>query len=70
MTSFSGVKITHTVDGVLGSSISAKARPYGKARDDVDDAHFGSWRSHMNALKYIVDNDIETALILEDDVDW
>jgi hypothetical protein len=70
LTSFSGVRITHTVDAVKGADVVKKARPYGQARDKLDDGYFGSWRSHMDALKYIVDNRIESALLIEDDVDW
>ena len=32
--------------------------------------YLGSWRTHMTALKYVVDHGLETALLLEDDVDW
>lgn len=70
LTSLSSISITHTVAAVNGDVIVDKAKPYGKARTELDAAHFGSWRSHMDALKYVVDNRIETALILEDDVDW
>ncbi|KAI1392016.1 glycosyltransferase family 25 protein [Hypoxylon trugodes] len=30
----------------------------------------GSWRSHMNALRTIVSDDIRSALVVEDDIDW
>ncbi|KAH9895375.1 glycosyltransferase family 25 protein [Xylariomycetidae sp. FL2044] len=30
----------------------------------------GSWRAHMNALQAVVERDLGSALILEDDVDW
>ncbi|KAF2465449.1 uncharacterized protein BDR25DRAFT_203383, partial [Lindgomyces ingoldianus] len=28
------------------------------------------WRAHANAWRYIIDNDVQTALIVEDDIDW
>ncbi|KAI0385127.1 glycosyltransferase family 25 protein [Hypomontagnella monticulosa] len=30
----------------------------------------GSWRSHMNALQVVVTENLTSALILEDDIDW
>lgn len=30
----------------------------------------GSWRAHTNAIRRIVEEDISSALIIEDDVDW
>jgi hypothetical protein len=71
ITSVSNISITHTVDAVRGKDVSQKAKPGGKAITlNLVDAHWGSWRSHLNALKYVVDNRIETAIIWEDDVDW
>ncbi|KAL3428414.1 glycosyltransferase family 25 protein [Phlyctema vagabunda] len=68
--STSNITVTHTVAAVRGENILEKAKPYGKAIAELDDGHWGSWRSHLDALKYMVDNRIETALIVEDDVDW
>jgi len=65
-----GITITKTIDAVLGADIVDKAKPDGKAKGSLDQMHWGSWRSHMDALKYVVDSGVETALILEDDVDW
>ncbi|ODQ49826.1 hypothetical protein SAICODRAFT_10360 [Saitoella complicata NRRL Y-17804] len=70
ITSTSDIEITEVIDGVRGESIHEKAHPTGEWPERVDMSHLGSWRSHMNALKYIIDNQIETALIVEDDVDW
>jgi hypothetical protein len=30
----------------------------------------GIWRAHANAWRHMIDNNIQTALIIEDDVDW
>lgn len=70
ISSTSGIEITHIVDAVHGDGVTVKAKPFGFAAGKLDDPHWGSWRSHLNALRYIVDNRIETALIVEDDVDW
>lgn len=68
ISSNSGIEITKTIYSVMGETVSSKARPIGS--DHISPKYLGSWRSHMNALKYVVDNKIETALIFEDDVDW
>ncbi|BFZ62487.1 hypothetical protein YB2330_003581 [Saitoella coloradoensis] len=72
ITSTSDLEITKVVNGVRSEDIHDKGYPFGGWQTNPlwDMAKLGSWRSHMNALKYIVDNKIETALILEDDVDW
>ena len=66
--SASDIEITKHIRASRGSDVSLKARPPGDA--DIAEGYWGSWRTHMDALRYVVDNHIETALILEDDVDW
>ncbi|KAF3915589.1 hypothetical protein ABW21_db0206977 [Orbilia brochopaga] len=65
-----GIKISHIVDAVRGEDIHQKAYPNGEARTKLPLPYLGSWRSHMDAFKYMVDNRIETALLFEDDIDW
>ncbi|KAK7202366.1 hypothetical protein BZA70DRAFT_103920 [Myxozyma melibiosi] len=69
-----GIKITKTIYGVVSDDVDKKAYPYGDARKKFESDRFypylGSWRSHMDIFRYIVDNRIQTALILEDDLDW
>lgn len=65
-----GMQITKQIDSIHGEDIHYKARPYGQANSTIMDGYIGSWRTHMNALKYVVDQRLETALIIEDDVDW
>ncbi|KAK6350430.1 hypothetical protein TWF718_003622 [Orbilia javanica] len=65
-----GLKVTHVINAVRGEDIHQKAYPYGLARTELPLPYLGSWRSHMDAFKYIIDNRIETALLLEDDIDW
>lgn len=63
------VKVTDVVTTVRGEQVSNKSLPFGTA-STMTMPHLGSWRSHMNAFKYILDNNIESALVVEDDVDW
>jgi len=70
ISSTSDVTISHTISAVRGEDIASKARPYVETVGKLDSPHWGSWRSHLDALKYVVDNRIETALIIEDDIDW
>lgn len=58
------------VDGVRGESIPDKAVPFGIDRHALMETNLGSWRGHMNAIRRIVDEDLESALIMEDDMDW
>ncbi|KAK9330351.1 hypothetical protein V1520DRAFT_385010 [Lipomyces starkeyi] len=68
------IKISHVIPGVVSEEINEKAYPWGRGLDKLLTPQYmpylGSWRSHMNTFKYIIDNKIETALIIEDDVDW
>ncbi|KAK9371405.1 hypothetical protein V1509DRAFT_650987 [Lipomyces kononenkoae] len=68
------LQVSHVIPGVLTEEISEKAYPWGKGLEKLMTPQYkpylGSWRSHMNTFKYIIDNKIETALIIEDDVDW
>ncbi|KAI0521373.1 hypothetical protein F5B22DRAFT_596651 [Xylaria bambusicola] len=58
------------IDGVRGETIPDQAVPPGVDRAALMEGNLGSWRAHMNAIRKIVEEDIETALILEDDMDW
>lgn len=58
------------VDGVRGETIPDKAVPIGVDRHALMETNLGSWRGHMNAVRRIVDEDLESALIMEDDMDW
>ncbi|KAK8074903.1 glycosyltransferase family 25 protein, partial [Apiospora hydei] len=73
------------IDGVKGEAVPDKAIPFGKNRDNLPNTYLGSWRSHMNAIRRqvllrrwpctdmcgrIVEEDLESALIMEDDMDW
>ncbi|KAI0389754.1 glycosyltransferase family 25 protein [Xylariaceae sp. FL0594] len=55
------------VDGVRGETIPDKAIPSPVDRKVLMEANLGSWRGHMNAIRRIIDEDLESALIMEDD---
>ncbi|KXS98932.1 hypothetical protein AC578_7461 [Pseudocercospora eumusae] len=38
--------------------------------DPLKAANYGSWRAHMNAIRAIVEQNLASALIIEDDTDW
>ncbi|KAI0879842.1 glycosyltransferase family 25 protein [Annulohypoxylon maeteangense] len=58
------------VDGVKGETIPDKAVPFGTDRKKLWETNLGSWRGHMNAVRKIISEDISSALIMEDDMDW
>ncbi|OTB15808.1 glycosyltransferase family 25 protein [Daldinia sp. EC12] len=58
------------IDGVNGKDIPDKAIPTTFERERMNDASLGSWRAHMNAIQEVVQRNLTSALILEDDVDW
>ncbi|KAL2265072.1 hypothetical protein VTJ83DRAFT_7582 [Remersonia thermophila] len=59
------------VDGVAGADVADSVLPgNGKTPMGFTVGNKGSWRAHMNVLQRIVQENITTALILEDDADW
>ncbi|EGE07779.1 LPS glycosyltransferase [Trichophyton equinum CBS 127.97] len=68
MAAVSGIKL-HWVDGIMGDTVVDKALPP-PATHKFRSANIGSWRGHLNALQDIVENNINSALIFEDDADW
>ncbi|KAH0344143.1 glycosyltransferase family 34 protein, partial [Aureobasidium melanogenum] len=55
------------VDGVVGSEVSVKALPYTM---NLKPGQIGCWRAEMNIIQEMVAQNIQTALIFEDDADW
>ncbi|EJP61725.1 LPS glycosyltransferase [Beauveria bassiana ARSEF 2860] len=55
-------------NGVDGNTIHEKARP--KGSQGLRPEQLGCWRSHANVWRTIINERIETAIILEDDADW
>ncbi|EGP86104.1 uncharacterized protein MYCGRDRAFT_74064 [Zymoseptoria tritici IPO323] len=64
---FTGLDIEY-VDGV--TEVNKGALPPHDEKFKLSDKSYGSWRAHMNALRLIVEQNLTTALVLEDDVDW
>ncbi|KAF8419075.1 glycosyltransferase family 25-domain-containing protein [Tirmania nivea] len=70
--SYMGLDFTY-VPGVNGSTIADKALPY-----DINNpppkpptpAELGCWRAHANVWARIIDENLSSALILEDDIDF
>jgi GR25 family glycosyltransferase involved in LPS biosynthesis len=54
---------------VFGKLIADKAKPAVEGAD-LKPEQWGCWRSHVNLWRKIVTENIDTALIIEDDLDW
>ncbi|KAF3054882.1 hypothetical protein GL218_07533 [Daldinia childiae] len=57
------------IDGISGGQVSDHDVPVRRGIHSSLGAK-GSWRSHINALQSIIREDLTSALILEDDIDW
>lgn len=65
-----GLKLT-MIPGVSADSIHEKAMPGQIGSTNMKGTPpLGIWRAHANAWRHMIDNDIQSALIIEDDVDW
>ncbi|KAF2866924.1 hypothetical protein BDV95DRAFT_611216 [Massariosphaeria phaeospora] len=60
---------TTLIAGINGSSIHESAFPPGNHRA-LPVGNRGSWRAHLDAVRRVVERNLTTALILEDDADW
>ncbi|KAK3905562.1 hypothetical protein C8A05DRAFT_12645 [Staphylotrichum tortipilum] len=59
------------IDGVQGKDVPDKAIPISSPdAKRLADGSIGSWRAHLNAAREIVQRNLSSALILEDDTDW
>ena len=58
------------MDGLLGDQVADHALPADANRANLGPGNIGSWRAHMNAMQHIVANNLSSALIMEDDLDW
>ncbi|KAI1504872.1 glycosyltransferase family 25 protein [Biscogniauxia marginata] len=59
------------VSGLTGDQVPAIAvSANGAASGLRSPGARGSWRSHMNAVEAVIEQDLGSALIMEDDVDW
>ncbi|KAK8253120.1 hypothetical protein HDK77DRAFT_170714 [Phyllosticta capitalensis] len=62
-----GLEIEY-VDGV--TEVEDKALPPGGAEVHLNKGGLGNWRAHLNIARMIVEQNITSALVLEDDADW
>ncbi|KAF2205540.1 glycosyltransferase family 25 protein [Delitschia confertaspora ATCC 74209] len=67
--SFSNIKLDW-IPGVKGSEVLDLTMPLDKGFAPPKEATKGSWRAHLNAIHTIIDRNLSSALIMEDDMDW
>ncbi|QIX00324.1 hypothetical protein AMS68_005841 [Peltaster fructicola] len=65
--SFTGLQLTFVE---AETDVSAKALPPGDMYDKLRAPERGNWRSHMKVAALMVEEGIQSALVLEDDADW
>ncbi|KAJ6788337.1 hypothetical protein PWT90_06329 [Aphanocladium album] len=53
---------------VDGNTVHEKAKP--KGSQSLRPEQLGCWRSHANTWRRIIEEKVQTAIILEDDADW
>jgi GR25 family glycosyltransferase involved in LPS biosynthesis len=58
------------VDGVAGSEVPDVTLPLRPDQVPSGDASKGCWRAHLNALASVVESNLASALIIEDDADF
>lgn len=56
-------------EAVRGTEVIEKAFPQGDLKHKPP-GHIGCWRSHQDSFQRMVRENIQSALILEDDIDW
>lgn len=66
---FTGLDLTF-IDGVDGANVEDRVLPADSREHNISPGNKGSWRAHMNALRSVIEANLTSALILEDDVDW
>ncbi|MCJ1313341.1 hypothetical protein MMC25_007018 [Agyrium rufum] len=57
------------VDGIHGETLLDKVLPPSD-HGNLKANSIGAWRGHMNAIRKVVHGNLQSALIIEDDVDW
>lgn len=70
--SYMGLNFTY-IPGVNGSTITNKALPYDINKPPPKPptpAELGCWRAHANVWAQVIDENLSSALILEDDIDF
>ncbi|KAL6720928.1 hypothetical protein ACLMJK_000027 [Lecanora helva] len=72
ISSLTGFKVD-VIDGVLGQEVLNKSLPALEGIPEDTSARnniVGCWRAHLNFARTIVENDLSSALVMEDDADW
>ncbi|CAK7226121.1 hypothetical protein SCUCBS95973_006092 [Sporothrix curviconia] len=67
--SLTGLQLTFSA-GVDASTVQDRVLPADSASQSIHPGNKGSWRAHMNVLRQIIERNLTTALIMEDDIDW
>ena len=67
--SLTGLDLTY-VHSVRGSQVIEAARPFNHQAHHLYENAWGSWRGHMTAVRTVLEKNLSSALILEDDIDW
>ncbi|KAK9366984.1 hypothetical protein V1509DRAFT_627878 [Lipomyces kononenkoae] len=68
LASSSGLKLK-LLHGVNGTAVNPKTIP-DEAPADIRPSVLGCYRAHANAWRYILETDLDSILIFEDDLDW
>ncbi|CRG83899.1 hypothetical protein PISL3812_01255 [Talaromyces islandicus] len=69
MSSLNGLELEY-IAGNTGSDVPDKALPPPATHINQLPGNIGSWRAHLDAIRAVVENNLDSALILEDDADW
>ncbi|KAL1891276.1 hypothetical protein Sste5346_007735 [Sporothrix stenoceras] len=56
--------------GVDHKTVQDRVLPADSAGQPIPEGNKGSWRAHMNVLRQIIEQNLTTALVMEDDIDW
>jgi GR25 family glycosyltransferase involved in LPS biosynthesis len=67
----SGLKLSF-VHGINRKGLDKQTLPvaYGTSEIILEPGHLACYRGHANIWRKIIEDGVETALILEDDIDW
>lgn len=67
--SLTNLKVTFS-PGVDSKTVQDRVLPADSAGQPISAGNKGSWRAHMNVLRQIIEQNLTTALVMEDDIDW
>ncbi|CAK7206377.1 hypothetical protein SEUCBS139899_009169 [Sporothrix eucalyptigena] len=67
--SLTGLQLTFS-PGVDSQTVQDRVLPADSAGQAIPTGNKGSWRAHMNVLRQIIERNLTTALVMEDDIDW